>query len=123
MELPKEIQVSLLTKIYPRYDRKKHTPRSIAKVVKDAHNMEWTPLNKRVKEKLKLYPIFSYGNGDYAWYSFADSRVYDYSHDFNGFSGYLPPDQKKYQRQVHTPMRYPLWERSILSGKHGSAIK
>lgn len=121
--LPEEIQSSLITKIYPRYDRGKHTLKSIGKVAKDASNMQWTSANTAIRNKLKLYPIFAYGNGDYAWYSFTNGKVYDYSHDFDGFSGYLSSEHRKYQKQVHPPMTYKMWEKSILTGKHGSAIK
>jgi hypothetical protein len=112
--LPNEIKISLERKIYPHY--KLNT--TVEKQNKSSYGwIEGKNLN--IIRKLKLIGILNYGNGDAAWYSVVDGKVYDYSHDFDGFSSFLSSNDQRY---IHPPMLYDKWEKSVLSGKHGSAM-
>ena len=129
-QLPEQIQKSLITKIYPkkygpkRSILKRNKPYSItdiSKINSSAYSMtnkKWSSLNIGIIKRLKLIGILSYGNGDYAWYSLVNGKVYDMNLDVDEFSGFLSKDNKKYQKDMWPPMPYSKWERSVLSGNH-----
>ena len=79
---------------------------------------------KESKEELnlikikKLYCILNYGNGDTAWYSFKDKKVYDWGHEGNSF---YPLSDKKSKNRLWKPVLYKQWMKDVISGKHQSS--
>ena len=114
-QLPPQVQQSLINKIYPRYDRKKHSAKYIQKSNMDANSSATTfgsngAINQKIISKFKMVGIFAYGNGDHAFYSLVNGKVYDHSHDFDGFSSLLVGDNRSNQKYLHPPMPYAAWE-------------
>jgi hypothetical protein len=132
-QLPDQVKAILINKLYPKHYGKKrgiirnkpYTVSDIKTTNRNAHQMvqspkdkKWSALNINVIRKLKLVGIYSYGNGDYAWYSLANGRVYDMNHDIGDFSGFLSKENIKYKNQLWPPMPFNQWVSSVLSGKH-----
>ncbi len=145
-QLPSEIQTSLLNQIYPsKYGQRKkfffrkhtapYTIKDIQTTHKDAADWftsmsknQYDPKNIRpeditwAKEMLKiikdykLFGILAYGNGDTAWYSFRDKKVYDFNHELGLFN--IKPN-----RQMHRPAPYKQWANEVLSEKRYDAFK
>ncbi len=139
-QLPSEIQTSLLNQIYPSkygqrkkgYFKKRTKPYSISDIQrshKDA--MKWFTMTSKLGSDLditqaamllttikdyKLFGILEYGNGDSAWYSFRDKKVYDFNHELNLFNN-------KPHRQMHRPAPYKQWANEVLSEKRYDAFK
>jgi flavodoxin len=125
-QLPEVIKNDLINVIYPnRYQRKKFNISDITATNKSAINMssdpddqKWTNRNKQIINKLKLVGIMSYGNGDYAWYSLVNGKVYDTNHDLGDFSAFLSKENSGQKNKVWPPLTYKQWRQSVLSNKH-----
>ena len=112
--LPPDLVSFLLTKLYPANWKGKHT----IKDIEDAHNnaMEWT--DKRHAsfiKSLKLYGVFSYVNGDSAWYSFKNKKVYDYNHSMYQFNDQMSGQDKK---NGWPAVNYKQWMKDTITKKH-----
>jgi len=68
-----------------------------------------------VKRK-KLFCFISYVNGDSAWYSFVDSKVYDYNHEIRLFNDQIGRDRAD-PRSLWQPMDYKDWLRLVTTKK------
>ena len=69
-------------------------------------------------KKMNLYCIFSYGNGDYAYFSFKDKKVYDHGHEGNGFYPIKYPEFPFEKKRCWPPTPYKQWLKDVSSGKH-----
>jgi len=139
-QLPSEIKTSLINQVYPsKYGQRKkgffkkrtkpYSLRDIQRTHKDA--MDWFNINSKLGSdiditwaaimltaitKYKLFAILAYGNGDTAWYSFRDKKIYDFNHELGLFN--IKP-----HRQMHRPVLYKQWANEVMSEKRFDAFK
>jgi hypothetical protein len=79
-------------------------------------------MNLKFISKYDLCPIFSYSNGDYAWYSFSNKKVYDYNHELNTFND-LAAGKRHPKNELWLATPYPVWLQQVINNKSKDAFK
>jgi len=131
-QLPEPVIKHLTQVIYPRknygHGKKKYGVGDINQANKSAYYMVynnedpgWSQKNLQIVKRLKLIGIYGYGNGDYAWYSLVNGKVYDMNHDLGNFSAFLSKQNLKYKNRLYPPMTYKQWATTILNSKRMDA--
>lgn len=62
---------------------------------------EWAQRKLDFIDKHDLFCIFSYGDGDYAYFSFKNKMIYDWSHEGGEFYGMVSPKIFKMRKPIH----------------------
>lgn len=70
-----------------------------------------------IKSK-KLYCILNYGNGDTAWFSFKDKKIYDWGHEGNSFYPIKSPEFPSGKKRCWSPTSYKQWIKDVINRKH-----
>lgn len=79
-------------------------------------DQEWAKRMLKTIAKYKLVPILSYGNGDSAWYSLLNGKVYDHNHDYGKFSNSPTKD-------MYGPTEFKSWARDVMARKRIDAYR
>ena len=134
-KLPKDLVNSLLTELYPKDRKGSYSIKDIERENKEAR--EWFNYKrkdlygkldpeeiKNMKDqedftnKNKLIGIYSYINGDTAWFSFKDKKVYDFNHEIGKFNDII---DHEFIKKVESSVHYKQWIKDVKSGKHDEA--
>ena len=94
--LPSDLIQYLVRRLYPSMYSGTHQVKDVMKTNKDL--LIWLKHDRRAmpfQKSKDLFGIFSYGNGDSAWYSFRDKKVYDFNHELGIFNPQATPIQRK----------------------------
>jgi hypothetical protein len=75
---------------------------------------KWSKGNLRTATKKQLIGILNYGNGDHAFYSLKDGKVYIWAHDYGDFTHKVAEKSKKYLWQ---PMSFKKWVQTLKTGR------
>ena len=96
------------------------------------HNAEEKDINKEMKlqpanlpmykkslefiDSQKLYWIYPYGNGDSAWYSIKDKKIYDWNHELGAFNALLKNHKENYVSRLSDDVDYQTWMDEVDKG-------
>jgi hypothetical protein len=108
IDLPKDL-ISVVKAIY----NKKGIKYNIKKIHKDG--LIWITSNndKQFIRKKELYCVYDYDNGDTAWFSFVDNKIYDFNHEIGMFNIF-----HKDQKDVWKEKLYKEWLKDLKDKKH-----
>jgi len=123
-QLPKEIELlpeDLKSGLMELYKKEKNIRNPNLKHIaqENKSNMIWIKGNrdKSLIKKNKLYGIYGYINGDSAWFSLSDNKVYDFNHELGLFNVFYK------DTGVWLAQPYKQWLKDAISRKHDSAWK
>ena len=118
--LPKDLVELLMKHLYPtRYGKNKiKNTNDIDKESEEIYqwldnDKQHSKSNVKFYNDMKLYAIYSYWNGDSAFYSFRDKKIYDFNHELGAFNEVVKGDPK-----LTKPAPYKQWIQDVLDLKH-----
>jgi len=115
-DLPRDLVDALLKDIYPPRDK---TIKNINDMDSE-HDHELKYLNNislKFIDVMNLRWIYTYWNGDSAWYSFKDKKVYDYNHELEEFNDY----KRKNDIKLNHAIFYKNWIQEVEAELHDDA--
>jgi hypothetical protein len=93
-------------------------------IVSAKHNaddyLERAKNSVQLVKDLQLYCIYRYKNGDTAWFSFVDEKIYDYNYELAGFNKLIQQDKTvrlSDKQGLNEDVPYKQWIDEIKAGK------